>query len=69
MPTAAAADSRLTCQVIFLTRRWPRSLDWRAAATPAAVSVALASGAAGLCLVTTPESPVNFWSLDEEILK
>lgn len=27
MPAAAAADSRPTCQVIFLTRRWPRSLD------------------------------------------
>jgi hypothetical protein len=33
MPAAAAADSRPICQVIFLTRRWPRSLDWRAAAT------------------------------------
>ena len=36
MPAAAAADSRPTCQVILLTRRRPRSLDWRAAATVAA---------------------------------
>jgi hypothetical protein len=27
MPAAAAADSRPACQVSFLTRRWPRSLD------------------------------------------
>lgn len=36
MPAAAAAASRLICQVILLTRRWPASLDWRAAATVAA---------------------------------
>ena len=61
MPAAAAADSRPTCQVIFLTRRWPRSLDWRAAATSAA-------GATGLDLVTNTALPVIFCCRAEELL-
>jgi hypothetical protein len=62
MPAAAAADSRPTCQVIFLTRRWPRSLDWRAAATSAAE-------ATGLDLVTNTELPSIFCCRAEELLK
>ena len=62
MPAAAAADSRPTCQVIFLTRRWPRSLDWRAAATSAA-------GATGFDLVTSTELPVIFCCRAKELLK
>jgi len=62
MPAAAAADSRPTCQVIFLTRRWPRSLDWRAAAMSA-------GGATGLDLVTNTELPVIFCCRAEELLK
>ena len=62
MPAAAAADSRPTCQVIFLTRRRPRSLDWRAAATSVA-------GATGLDLVTGTELPVIFCCRAEKLLK
>jgi hypothetical protein len=62
MPAAAAADSRPACQVIFLTRRWPRSLDWRAAATSAA-------GATGLDLVTNRESLIIFCCRTKKLLK
>jgi hypothetical protein len=42
MPAVATADSRPTCQVILLTRRRPRSLDRRAAATAATAATAAA---------------------------